>query len=757
MDKNIRKTIAVEIICFLMQIVFSKIEFLEMICPFGFPFALIRVFYGGNIFSIIFAYLISKIHTFLIFSDIFVCFYEIVILSLFYFVKNFKINNKPLLSLEIAAVVSTALQFYYVLTIYQSLTLFFVELLIKIILIAFFYRFFAIFKSKFLFFKFSNLDYLYFSLISMFIAMGIYSFSLNVIRLDYFILALIVIVSCKILPNDKFFVLALSVGMGALFAARETNFLLFSALLSVVLINFKNRNKFIYLAVSILSVFLVLIFDKTIDLISMGLACLPSLVLFFVPTKFFEKCAALFEINALDLMCENLRKEKILEIKSKLSLMSSTLKNMQRDFKFLLVGKVSRDKACTELSHDIINSCCKNCENYRICFFENINKRLLFENLLSKAIEKGKINKDDVTMGLQAYCLKEGIIVSEINQIATAFIQFEKSVKSEDSSKLMIADELGNFADIFSSFAKFIKLDMGFNKKQSSLLKEELLNDMIDAKEVLILEHDTGIESINLIAQNNHILKKELADGISRFSRARFKLGSVRHLNYSGLSLATFVPCEKLKMNVTVSTKAKENKNGDNVLVSKLSQNRFFVAIADGMGHGENAHRISSMVLSLIRSMFEIGFDDELIIQSINKLIIPAGLDSFTSLDACVIDLDKEMCTFIKLGASVSILKHQNTSEIISCASLPMGIVANIKPTISRKHLSINDTIFLASDGIVDSFSNVEAYRNYINDARIGNMQKYLDDVVFDASFQNKKHPDDMTIIAINLLKNYSK
>ena len=35
--------------------------------------------------------------------------------------------------------------------------------------------------------------------------------------------------------------------------------------------------------------------------------------------------------------------------------------------------------------------------------------------------------------------------------------------------------------------------------------------------------------------------------------------------------------------------------NGDNISMTKLSQNRYFIAIADGMGHGENANHISSM------------------------------------------------------------------------------------------------------------------------------------------------------------------
>ena len=171
------------------------------------------------------------------------------------------------------------------------------------------------------------------------------------------------------------------------------------------------------------------------------------------------------------------------------------------------------------------------------------------------------------------------------------------------------------------------------------------------------------------------------------------------------------------------------------------------------MGHGEKANKISAMVLSLIRSLFEVGFEEDLVIQSVNRLLLPAGLDNFTTLDACVVDLENEYCTFVKLGSSVSVLKHKNTSELISCESLPIGMIQNIKPTIIKKQISAGDMIFIASDGVVDSFKNVDAYKNFINDARIYDMKKYLDDVIFDADFQNQKHKDDMTIIGISLTK----
>ena len=214
------------------------------------------------------------------------------------------------------------------------------------------------------------------------------------------------------------------------------------------------------------------------------------------------------------------------------------------------------------------------------------------------------------------------------------------------------------------------------------------------------------------------------------------------------------MPKPKINIQFAVSAKAKEKRNGDSAVVTKLSDNKFFVAIADGMGHGEDANKLSSMVLNMIRSMFEVGLDAELILQSVNKLLIPAGLDNFSTLDACVIDADKGECCFIKLGASVSVLKHKDTSEIIASESLPIGIVKNVKPTIVKKQIYQGDMIFLASDGVVDSFSSVQSYATFVNDSKIYNLQKFVDDVLFDAQNMNNAYIDDMTIIGINLLKN---
>ena len=175
------------------------------------------------------------------------------------------------------------------------------------------------------------------------------------------------------------------------------------------------------------------------------------------------------------------------------------------------------------------------------------------------------------------------------------------------------------------------------------------------------------------------------------------------------------------------------------------------------MGHGKVAGKTSNMILELIKNLFYIGIDLEVIIDSINKLLLPVGLDNFSTLDAAIIDLRTSKCTFIKLGSSVSAIKHKDKTEIVTCESLPVGIVQNLKPTISVCPIQAGDMIVLASDGVVDSFGEIENYKVFINDCQISNLQRFTDNVIFELGMQPNKHKDDMSIIALKLLKNSGK
>ncbi len=754
MNKTLLKKIAVEAIYVIIQLVLSKINIFGFLSPAGLPFAFLRLYHGGNIFVVTFSYAISKAHTFVSLSGLLTAVYEVVFLALYYFAKEFLKCKKGYIFNMIFVLLSNVLYLYYSLVSLTALWHFLVSLSIQLLLVLFFQKFLSVCRSKLVFFKFSRSDYLMFSVMTLLLSVGLFSYNFMANYFGLFLALCPVVILCKVLPAEKYFAVSITHAVGAMLATFNVFYLIITTVSALIILEFKVIEKYFYgaLCVCIFSIF-VLIF-KIFDVFSLISLVLAVLVYILIPNKVIMKLSSLFESDALNIIIERLEEQKISGIKSKLMLMSDTFGAMQKDFKFLVVGKINREQASKELAADVISRCCSNCENFKSCFYENINKRMLFENLMQKAIENEKIEQSDLSNGVQAYCFKSNIVVSEINQTAKLFHSYEAEVKTEDVSKLVISSELENFADIFANFSKNLGASLKVNERLSSALKEKLTKNRIDVKEVVISENESGIESVSTLIANEHVARRETTDAISKLIRNNVKLSDVKHIELSGLSLATFVPLPNLKINFSVSSRAKENKNGDSHIITKLSNNKYFVAIADGMGHGESANKISSMVLSLIKSMFEVGLDDTLILQSVNKLLLPAGLDNFTTLDACVIDLDLQVASFIKLGSSVSIIKRKNTSEVVACESLPIGIVKNLKPTIIKKQIQSGDMLFLASDGIVDSFSNIEQFKSFVNDSKIYNMQKYLDDVVGDAVYQSSKHIDDMTIIGINLLKN---
>ena len=753
-NKEVAKSILKETVFCLIQFVFSKINIAFHVNPVGLPFAMTRLFLGHNLFLVTISYFLSKCFLFNSLNCVFVAVYEVVVISLYYFAKEFVKTKKQTFMLVLFVMLSAMLKLYFSFSSFSNLIYFLIEFILKIFAVLFFVKFYKLYKSKFLFFKFSNIDYLFFSIYVLLLALGFFSYGFIQKHLGLFVLAELILISCRIFPAEKFFVVSSVFAIGASLASGVEVYLAFAIACSLVLVNFKELNKYFYAAVALIGFSLMVVVFKFYTFFSYFSLFFAVFCYLFIPARFIQKCEALFENASLDLICYELQNSKMNVVKNKLNLMANTLTSMQKSLKFLIVGKISREKASEELSQDVVLSCCKNCENYKTCFSQNINKKMMIENLLLKAIENKQVFKDDLSNGIQSYCMKSGILVNEINQTAKMFLSFENAMKHEDTSKLLISNELENFSNIFLNFAKLMKNRLKINKNTSKIVKEACLNAMIDSKEVVVLENEYGVESVNLVVENQNALKVELKNAVEKIVKNKVKVKEVKHLKISGLALVSFVPEGRFKLEFAVSTKAKESKNGDNFVVSKIDDNRYFLAIADGMGHGEQANKISEMVLSLIKSMFEIGLDDELVLQSVNKLLLPVGLDNFTTLDACVIDLEKEVCNFIKLGASISVLKHKNSSEIISCESLPIGIVKNIKPTIIKKSLNGGDMIFLASDGVVDSFHSIDSFNSFVNDSKIYNLQKFLDTVIADAEFQNTKHPDDMTIMAINLLKN---
>ena len=155
----------------------------------------------------------------------------------------------------------------------------------------------------------------------------------------------------------------------------------------------------------------------------------------------------------------------------------------------------------------------------------------------------------------------------------------------------------------------------------------------------------------------------------------------------------------------------------------------------------------------MIENFYKAGFSSDVIIDSVNKLLLPAGDENFSCLDAVVIDSLSGRADFIKIGASVSIIKEPSKSKLIECESLPLGIINKINPTSATFYLESQDIVIIASDGRVDSFTSPEAFLNFVNNERLSNPQLLADLILEESISRRKGEKDDMTILAIKMIR----
>ena len=194
--------------------------------------------------------------------------------------------------------------------------------------------------------------------------------------------------------------------------------------------------------------------------------------------------------------------------------------------------------------------------------------------------------------------------------------------------------------------------------------------------------------------------------------------------------------------------------SGDTHTFLRIDEHKFLLGLCDGMGSGVNAEKASSTSISLIENFYKAGFDNETILTSVNKLLSLSQDEVFTAVDVCVMDLQEGICDFIKIGATYGFVKSKNSVEIISAGSLPLGVLEEMKPCITKKALSDGDTVVVVSDGITDAFATKEELATKIAQIALKTPQETAD-VLLAAALEKdgNEAKDDMTVVVAQIFE----
>lgn len=423
---------------------------------------------------------------------------------------------------------------------------------------------------------------------------------------------------------------------------------------------------------------------------------------------------------------------------------------MQRTFNSLTRGVMPPEKAVYAITQEVVTNVCNDCPNRNKCWRENATvSQNRFEKLISCGLDRGRVNLLDLPPDLAASCNRSSSILSIANGEVMSYKQYYLVNSSFDGSRELLASVSDGIGRVMLKMSEDSRATVGFDKEKEKALIEQLTYYNVLVKEAIIYCEKENF-SVALVVARSDIDKPQISDIVSKVCATPLVCCAREKLPQEEWCMLYFSPRPRFDLSVGLSraTKNGSELSGDTYTFLRLPQDKYLVALCDGMGSGERAEKASATAIGMVENFYRAGFDNDLILDCVNRLLTAAESEVFTAVDICVVDLKDGLADFVKLGAPMGMIKVGDAVNFIEGASLPVGIVEEVKPTITKKVLRKDDMIVLASDGFWDSFDDKTVPATILHDSFITNPQALAENLLEQAlSATDGVAVDDITVL----------
>ncbi len=580
-------------------------------------------------------------------------------------------------------------------------------------------------------------------------------FGVDFVRLVASFVLLMIIYVC---PRHWATMLGVVIGLGVAMATTQVEYIALFCCMGLVGSIFKTNTKILScIAVLFADVLFGLYFQAFMQYTLFN--CIMSFVgvctFLLIPNKLWEKTTTLLFNQNNNYAFKNIVNQNKEQTSRHLAKLSEVFFEMDTVFRQLVKGNLSCEEAKRMLTSELLNRTCENCPNKNACMRSYGTKMQdVFEDLINVGFEKGRITLIDLPSYLTSRCGSINTIVNYVNELLSDYKKYSTTVTNLDNSRVLIADQLCGVSRILKNLSCDIKSTVIFDSKKEQKIYEELTYKDIIVSEVAVYEKDKDICEVTLVLKADDVDNPNLLKVVQKNCGAKMEIVDVVPAKTSGLVVMTLKTAPKFDIMFGLSSHTKDNSDisGDTHAILPLDNDKYLLALCDGMGSGQKANKASTLAISLVENFYKAGFDSDIILSSVNKLLNLGTSEVFSALDICVVDLKNSIVDFVKLGACVGFIKHKDTTTIIESGALPMGILQDINPKITKTALDISDMVVLVSDGIVDSFKDETALQEYINNLQITNPQGLADQITNQAISLNLGiKNDDMTVVVARI------
>lgn len=405
---------------------------------------------------------------------------------------------------------------------------------------------------------------------------------------------------------------------------------------------------------------------------------------------------------------------------------------------------------------------CSGCGKRRDCWGRDLEKTARFVHELLTEIGDGQETDDVWTYSVREkfsrYCIKGHTFAGELeNGFCRARLNLMWSNRMLENRAAM-AEQLQETAQIIEEIACAVfeagEADHSLERK----LKNRLRMQSVRMRNLRILKNGNTPEMIVTARarRGRCVPVKTVADVLTQVCGqafvperdSRLTLGkeqsTLHFVKETGYYMLTGTAGE---------TCAGQTASGDNFSVLAGNRGQVILGISDGMGSGLKANHESQTVIELLEQFLGAGFTAETAVRMINSaMMLRCGMQSFSTLDICGVNLYSGQCELLKIGAAATFIRRAGWVEAVMSTSLPVGVFREVDFERTRKKLEHGDMIIMMSDGVLDALpgrDKEELMKYLISQISTDNPAEFarilLDEVL---SFEDNIPQDDMTVLA---------
>ena len=548
-------------------------------------------------------------------------------------------------------------------------------------------------------------------------------------------------------------------GVGALLSTQ--NPLMFSPFIiwALAISIFRKLNR-IFSAISLISAELLSTFLFELYYSFSVESFLPVILsaLFFlcIPQKYYDRLSNLLTPSPERLAVKNLLNRNREVLQRRLANLGEVFFDMNKVFRRLIKREAGEEEAKEMLFDELKKSICHGCPEQKHChrtFCEDTKR--VFIQLITIALERGKITLLDLPSYLSSRCGKVNLLISEVNTLTKQYKSYRQLVGNIDTSKLLISDQLEGVSGLMKTLAGEVDTMICISPEKEEKLKEELSSNNIICTDAIIYEKDAQTTMATLVVRDEDVNKIKLQKVTSKVCGHTMAIYNVYPTERVGLVSVNLKTAPRFDCIFGLAQRCKSGSDcsGDRHSIERLDGDKFIFAICDGMGSGERAGEKAETAVGLIENFYKAGFDSEIILSSVNKLLNLERDDIFSSIDICTVDLKNGVADFVKMGSATSYIRGQEGCKIIECSALPVGVLDNAKAVTKKVVLKDKDYIVLCSDGINDAFASDVEFKDFLLTLKVQNPQEQADAILEKAvSINNGYAVDDMTVIVVKII-----